>query len=236
MKTLKGYWPHAVTALLALGVAVWSIWFAEDEGPGERIASWVQGLGGLLAVYAAFRVGHQQMETEKQSAARASEESAKRLRDVIKAVVDDVHQQVINVRSVFAHEPESGEEWSKTRVPFFFLGLNFDAKTYRIATARLESVPIFNLDSGELASLLIGFQHQARRLEHWIATADRLSRPFEILSDEEKEIPVWAVRDNCRETIDTIGLYYRKLVEFTGGTPIQEPRDAWWSGHMPWQV
>lgn len=82
-------WKPAIAALAAAGVVLYSVAFMQVD-LSNRLASWVQAIGSIAAIYGAYAIGRQQRESDKQIAQDLAAEEARNLLQVVKAIADDV--------------------------------------------------------------------------------------------------------------------------------------------------
>jgi len=211
-------WKPAIAALAAAGVVLYSVAFMQVD-LSNRLASWVQAIGSIAAIYGAYAIGRQQRESDKQIAQDLAAEEARNLLQVVKAIADDVFQQILDVRPVF-DSPTVPR--STTAVPFLSLGMHYDAPTYRAAVRRLEAVPVFELRRESIAKNVISLQDAASQLAPWLDTARRVAFGPRMAGDES--VSDEGLRTHILSFMDDAARYYGGIIDAIGGTPVTQGR------------
>ncbi|WP_087688074.1 hypothetical protein [Pandoraea sp. PE-S2R-1] len=197
-------------ALVGLGIVVVALMYAFKQH-SESAANWVQAVGAIGAIVGAAWLGRRQMTDTRDL--QLSREQAALLRrwSSVKSVIDSLYQQCVDVESVFEGHREFGS------LSFYS---KYDVVEYRRSLARLEAVPIFDLDSAELVSAVIGLQQHAWNLEKLVD--EGIQRKFgngdmDGASDAD-------VKGYARGELHYIHKHYDEVVRIAGGTPITKAR------------
>lgn len=212
-------WPTATAAAVIAPIMLFVCSWDLPVEKSNSVASWVQAIGSVAAIYGAYAIGRQQIHHDKEMAKQAAENAAAALRSVVKAVVDDVYQQLLDVGWLFNHEVQ---ERSVTPMPFLSMGLHFHEPTYQASVRRLEAVPVFELGTEDLAKAVISFQDVATQLSRWLEFARRIA--FGPTTEEEKRIPDEAVRQQIHALLQDAEEIYRLIVAETGGSLLADAR------------
>lgn len=141
-------------ALVALGVA-------SDLDKSEW-AAWVQAFGSVGAIIGSYLIGRWQSEREDDHAQHMALLARREKWAAVKAVLDDIYHQCLDVADQF------DDADTPLAAPF---APHHDPRKFAKSLERVESIPVFELNSDRLAGPIIDFQREARRVGGWIDRA-----------------------------------------------------------------
>ena len=110
------------------------------------LAYWVQATGSIAAIFGAFAIGNSQNRHNRQIAADLANEAVKRKWSSIKAVVDELHRQILDTQPAFS---DINEDFGN--LAFLF---RYNEKYFELSMARVNAIPIFELESDQLVTPL----------------------------------------------------------------------------------
>lgn len=143
-----------LATLVALGVA-------SDLDKSEW-AAWVQAFGSVGAIVGSYLIGRWQSEREDDHAQRMALLAKHEKWSAVKAVLDDIYHQCLDVADQF------DDADAPLAAPF---APHYDPRKFAKSLERVESIPVFELNSDRLAGPIIDFQREARRVGGWIDRA-----------------------------------------------------------------
>lgn len=153
----------AVSAVFATLVA---IGLASDLDKSEW-AAWVQAFGSVGAIVGSYLIGRWQSEREDDHAQHMALQAKREKWAAVKAVLDDIYHQCLDVADGF------DDADAPLAAPF---APHYDGRKFAKSLERVESIPVFELNSDRLAGPIIDFQREARRVGGWIERArDRVA-------------------------------------------------------------
>lgn len=125
-------------------------------------AAWVQAFGSVGAIAGSYLIGRWQSEREDDHAQRMALLAKREKWAAVKAVLDDIYHQCLDVADQFDHPG------TPLAAPF---APHYDGRKFAKSLERVESIPVFELNSDRLAGPIIDFQREARRVGGWIERA-----------------------------------------------------------------
>ena len=219
MKLLKEWaWP-SVAAIVPLALFAWSWHLPAEES--DSLASWAQAFGSVAAIFGAYGIGRQQMLLDQKLAKEAAAAASDRLLSVVRAVVNDVFQQILDVEEVFA-DTDSTTVNSLVYPAFFSLAMQYDAASYGASVRRLEAIPVFELGSETVATNVISLQEAASSLIQWFETASRMvlgptRKDDQAISDDQLATVIRSYIADARRA-------YQAIISEIGGTAVAKGR------------
>ena len=173
------------------------------------VAYWVQATGSIAAIFGAFAIGNSQNRHNRQIAADLANEAVKRKWSSIKAVVDELHQQILDTQPAFS---DINEDFGN--LAFLF---RYNEKYFELSMARVNAIPIFELESDQLVTAIVSFQRLASAMQTWIS----VSHDLMFGRDPEFECDAQQIKPLALETIENAKVAYGKIIHVTGGTQVQ---------------
>ncbi|UQV43421.1 hypothetical protein KIV45_15745 [Janthinobacterium lividum] len=185
-----------------------------DDVDATIVAYWLQAIGSIVAIFGAFAIGNSQNRHNRQIAADLADEAVRRKWSSIKAVVDDLHQQILDTQAAFS---EINKEFDN--LAFIF---RYNEKYFELSMSRVNAIPIFELESDQLVTSIVSFQRLASAMHTWISTAQDI-----ILGrDTEFECNVQDIKELALQTIENAKVAYGRIVDVTGGIHIKPKHDV----------
>lgn len=178
------------------------------------MASWVQAVGSIAAILGALFVGRTQSEAQHTSALEIQRAALHRRWATVKALLDSLYQQCIDVEKDFDGDGDFGN---------LSFVLRYDSTAFGEALDRLRSIPLFELDSDVLVTSIIGVSDSARSLNMWIAEGQQRA----LGESTELEASDAQVKDVARDQLARLKKHYAAAVMVAGGKPITTPRPLW---------
>lgn len=175
------------------------------------MAAWVQAVGSVAAIVGAIWIGQWQIRETRELQQSLDRATLERRWSSVKAVVDSLYQQCVDVTPVFDGDHDFGT------LAFAF---RFQAMEYERSVARLDAIPLFELDSAALVSAVIGLQRHAVSLQGWIE--EGVLRQYGPGKVEEAGDAL--IKQLARDHLHFMREHYREVIEVTGGAPITAPR------------
>ncbi|KAF1046363.1 MAG: hypothetical protein GAK35_01048 [Herbaspirillum frisingense] len=221
MGKMKRYWPHGVVIASLLSLTWYGVWGGMPEPVSNRLAAWVQAIGAIAAVYGAYVIGRQQMVHDQALAKDAAAAAGERLLKVVRAVVNDVYQQILDVEEVFS-DTDTVTVGNLVYPSFFALGMQYDASSYGTSVRRLEAIPVFDLGSETVAANVIALQEAASRLVQWFDLASRIALGPKQKGDEHisNDQAALVIRSHIKDARQA----YEAIIAEVGGAPLKEGR------------
>ncbi|CAB3782184.1 hypothetical protein [Paraburkholderia fynbosensis] len=178
------------------------------------MASWVQAVGSIATILGAIFVGRTQSEAQHKSALEVQHAALRRRWATVKALLDPLYQQCIDIENAFDGDHDFGN---------LSFALRYDSTAFEEALDRLRSIPLFELDSDVLVTSIIGVGDSARSLKMWIVEGQRraLGKPTGLDASDAQ------VKDVARDQLARIKKHYAAAVMVVGGKPITAPRPLW---------
>lgn len=177
----------------------------------SEAAGWVQAIGAIAAIAVAFGIGIHQSTQQKLTAIDLLDETRRRKLATVKAVIDDLFQQCLDVEHEFQDvERDFGN------VQFFF---SYQKTQFETALSRVDRIPVFELDSSELVKAIIDFQRHARDVKMWIEAGLNA-----VQGTPDEELWDYNIKQMGALSLQDIRSDYSAAVEVTGGERIREPR------------
>jgi hypothetical protein len=163
MKTSKriGKRLAVAAAVCAVFATLVSVGVASDLDKSEW-AAWVQAFGSVGAIFGSYLIGRWQSEREDDHAQRMALLAKREKWAAVKAVLDDLYHQCLDVADQFDNAD------APLVAPF---APHYDPRKFAKSLERVESIPVFELNSDRLAGPIIDFQREARRVGGWIERA-----------------------------------------------------------------
>ncbi|WP_158014524.1 hypothetical protein [Ralstonia solanacearum] len=215
-------WAHAFflvcmgsAALTAASYLIWAVW--PEHWRGDGAAAWVQAIGSLVAIIAAALLALHQSKAARSLAQQLEREKLRRRWSSVKAVVDALYQQCLDVAGEF----EGNDDFHSLS----FI-LNYDEKSFSEAIRRVEDVPLFELDSATLVTAVTGFKDAVERLKKWIDEGRQRSRP-NWSGPDEHEPDDWQVKQAGEGCMRTVSRCYVMVHSIAGGTLLTEAQPVW---------
>lgn len=206
METFKASAHRRAVAAGAAGVALGLVGLGRyyDLDKSEW-AAWVQAIGSVGAIFGSYLIGRWQSEREDEHALRMALIAKREKWAAVKAVIDDIYRQCLDLAPHFERE-EAGVDVSA-------LATHYDRRKFSKSLERVESIPVFELNSDSLASPIIDFQREARRVGRWVdaACGERDGNVGDDLDDER-------IKHMAGQAIARLRGAYGKFVEITGLT------------------
>ena len=190
-------------------------WFIEyPPVDSASAAGWAQALGSIAAIVGAFAVATRQATAQHRSASVLEKEALQRRWLSVKAILDSIYQQCLDVEQAF-----SGDDDFEA---LDFVGAH-DHKSFLGGIERINSIPLFDLDSDVLVTAVIGLKEEATMLSGFIE--EGCERRFGRANYEASDLDV---KNAARNIIRHIKKYYAEAVSVTGGVPITQARSMFW--------
>ncbi|MGX5887845.1 hypothetical protein [Burkholderia gladioli] len=178
-------------------------------------ASWAQAVGAIAAIIGAFFLAQRQAALQHQSAIALEYEARLRRWQSVKALLDSLYQQCLDVDETFNREGGFST--------LDFVGV-YEEKAFVDSINRLNGVPLFDLNSDKLVFAIIGIKDDAESLNRWIQEGCRRGPGF---STDLKASDYW-VKKVAVGRLESIKSHYSDAIAVTGGLPISTPRQAFW--------
>lgn len=197
-----------LTIAAAIGVAIQGGIRWQDVD-ATILAYWVQAIGSIAAIFGAFAIGNSQNKHNRQTAADLAHEAIRRKWSSIKAVVDDLHQQILDIEAPF----------SDTKADFGNIAFVFcyNERYFELSMSRVNAIPIFELESDQLVTAIVSFQRFASAMPGWVSTAHDiiLGRDMEFDCDTRQ------IKQIALQTIENAKEAYGEIVAVTGGKRVE---------------
>lgn len=175
------------------------------------IASWVQAVGSIAAIIGAFVVGRYQAEEQHKSATKVQDAALARRWLTVKALLDIVYQQCLDIEPSFDGESDFGN---------LAFVMHYDAQSFSQALGRVQAIPLFELDSEVLVSSVVGVSDMAQSVKSWADEGCFRARGTRRSLDASDR----AVKEAARHDLALLKSYYQAAVRVTGGTAISTAR------------
>lgn len=191
----------AGAAVVALGLVGLGRYYDLDK---SEWAAWVQALGSVGAIFGSYLIGRWQSEREDEHAQRMALVAKREKWAAVKAVIDDIYRQCLDLAPHF-EGPQAG-------IDVEALALHYDRRKFTKSLERVESIPVFELNSDSLASPIIDFQREARRVGRWVdaACGERDANAGDEQIDAER------VKHMAGQAVGRLRVAYGKFMEITG--------------------
>lgn len=167
-------------------------------------AAWVQALGSVGAIFGSYLIGRWQSERDDEYALRMAQRVKREKWAAVKAVIDDIYHQCLDLAPSF--------EQAGAGFDIALLGTHYDRRKFQKSLERVESIPVFELNSDSLASPIIDFQREARRVGRWVdrACGERDASASDDDFDDER------IKHMASQAIARLHIAYRKFITITG--------------------
>lgn len=189
----------AVSAVFATLVAIGVV---SDLDKSEW-AAWVQAFGSVGAIVGSYLIGRWQNEREDDHAQRMALLAKREKWAAVKAVLDDIYHQCLDVADQF------DDAKAPLAAPF---APHYDGRKFAKSLERVESIPVFELNSDRLAAPIIDFQREARRVGGWIERArDRVAG-----QRDDAEFDDARVKAMAQGALQRLRAAYADIIDITG--------------------
>ncbi|MBB1630289.1 hypothetical protein [Cupriavidus sp. UME77] len=198
---------------LAAGAHVFATLNGLDSGQNQAIAAWVQAVGSVAAIVGAFAIANRQSRNQHESAMQLDREKLRRSWSSAKAILDALVQQCLEVAPAFEGDGKFGN--------VAFAG-KYEAESFQKALRRVDSIPLFELDSTELVTAVVGLQDEATYLVRWIDEGIKNSQS--VLTDALSDA---MVKEIAQGFLQRIKGHYAVVVDVTKDVPVQARPNFW---------
>ncbi len=182
-------------------------------------ASWVQAFGSIGAIVGSVFLTKQQIDAQHRSAVLLEHDSRLRRWQSVKALLDSLYQQCLDVEEVFQRDGDFGA--------LDFIG-NYYEKSFDDAIGRLNEIPLFELNSDKLVFSVIGMKDDAETLSTWIKEGSKRGPGF----PTEIEASDYWVKEVAKTSMISLKKHYLTAVSITGGHAVVEPRKRFWRHNL----
>ncbi|KAF7963939.1 hypothetical protein AWV80_04075 [Cupriavidus sp. UYMU48A] len=206
----------AIFGVIALTLI--SLQFAEffpGNKDGQTIAAWFQAVGSIATILGASHFALHQVNENRRLAEQLEADRLKRRWSSVKAVVDALYQQCLDVSVEF--------EGDDPDLRFMAFSLSYNADCFTRALRRVDAAPLFELDSDVLVTAITNFKEEAERLQ-FCANWGNKQMMVDGRPKPDFDVPNGFLKEMGKVHMKSITECYLAIQAVTGGTVLKNPK------------
>ncbi|ABB11148.1 hypothetical protein [Burkholderia lata] len=205
-------WKNMVGIVIGLLVAVVGIaWVASGNGGKDaynpaNMAYWIQAIGSIATIGGAYLLGQRDEKFQRELAEKLRTDQLQNRRSTLKALVDDAYAQVKKLQF------STSEDRDFSPVAF----ISVSEKSMRDSIDQIRTLPVFDLESGELVAAVLGIRRQCESLvDFMVYYNENRFKPHEYYGGDH------SLKVTMNDRFEKLDKHYQDFLKIVGGDSVE---------------